>query len=112
MRRCWARTSSPIETGGNAPPLNGCGVLLGDDENPPPNCPGATTKYRDGSSVRPSPIQSSIVAEVAEYQCGTRITLSFAALRVPCVLYASFAPRSVYPESSTKSPSSKYWCAP
>src|SRR5688572_13171209 len=111
-RRCWARTSSPMVTDGKAPWLNGGGVLLGEDENPPPNCPGTTMKYLVGSSPRPSPIQSSVVAEVPEYQCGTRMTLSFAALSVPCVLYASLAPRSVYPDSSAKSPSSRYWWEP
>lgn len=42
--RCWARTSSPMVTFGNAPALNGGGVLLGEDEKPLANWPGSTMK--------------------------------------------------------------------
>lgn len=111
-RRCWARTSSPMVTLGNAPPLNGAGVLLGEDEKPLANCPGNITKYFLGLMGLSSPMNISIDFDVPDHMCGNRITLSFAAFNVPCVLKASFALGSVMPLSSSKSPSSKYSCGP
>ena len=55
-RRCWARTSSEMATGGNAPRSNGGGVLLGEEEKPSPSWSGRMKKYLSGSSGRPGPM--------------------------------------------------------
>ena len=52
---CWARTSSEMATGGNAPRSNGGGVLLGEEEKPSPNWAWRMKKYLSGSSGRPGP---------------------------------------------------------
>jgi hypothetical protein len=39
-----------MATGGNAPRSNGGAVLLGEEENPSPNCAGMMKKYLSGSS--------------------------------------------------------------
>jgi hypothetical protein len=69
-------------------------------------------KYRLGFSGRSSPMKLSIAFGVPDHMCGKRITLSRASFRVPCVLYASLAPGSVMPLSSSKLPSSKISCGP
>ncbi len=99
-------------TFGKAPPLNGGGVLLGEEENPLANWPGSTMKYWFGFSGRSSPMKISIEFEVPDHMCGKRITLSRASFRVPRVLYANRALGSVTPLSKVKSPSSKYSCGP
>ena len=85
IKRCWARTSSPIVTFGKAPWLNGGGVLLGELDSPLPNCPGRTMKYLSGSSAIPLATKRSMCRWVPEYMWAKRTALSFAGLSVPNV---------------------------
>jgi hypothetical protein len=73
-------------TFGNAPPLKGGGVLLGEDEKPFANCPGRITKYFLRSSGRSSPMKISMAFGVPDHMCGNRMALSLASFSVPCVL--------------------------
>ncbi len=83
--RCWASTSSTVETGGKCPRSNGTGVVDGELDIPPPSWPGQMTKQRCGSSGRPSPMCRSSDDGVPEYPCGKSTALSRASFSVPCV---------------------------
>src|SRR5919106_3354874 len=72
-------------------------------------------KYLLGSSGRPSPIHTSRASGAPPRKFGNRIALSFAAFKVPCVLYASLALGRMTPVVSRKSPSSNIsmlWASP
>ena len=64
-------------------------------------------KYFSGSGARPLPTKTSaLILLVPEYQVGTRIALSLAALRVPNVAWARRQLRIVPPSSNSRLPMS------